>query len=44
MLIRSSHTDLERESREYAKVNYNQGLGSKGVLVQGADGRTAGYT
>ena len=29
MLIPSSHTDLERESREYARRNYNQGLGSK---------------
>ena len=44
MLIRSSHTDLGRESREYARRNYNQGLGSKGSLVQGAYERTAVYT
>ena len=44
MLIGSSHTDLGRESREYARRNYNQGLGSKGVLVQGAYERTAVYT
>ena len=31
MLIRSSRTDLEREFREYARRNYNQDLGSKGV-------------
>ena len=28
MLIRSSHNDWERESRDQARMNHNQGLGS----------------
>ena len=43
MLIRSSHMYLGRELREYARRNYNQGLGFKGVMVQGTYGRTAVY-